>query len=84
MIYKKKLLQQLHKWVKTPNTQLEDLCKIVLQYFVDKKHLKEVIQDWIADNYGNSEANNPAYDLNKLAERIEEAIYDRLIEATRK
>lgn len=84
MIYKKKLLQQIHKWVKTPNTQLEDLCKIVLQYFVDKKHLKEVIQDWIADNYGNSEANDPAYNLYELVERIEDEIYDRLIEATRK
>lgn len=84
MIYKKKLLQQLHKWVNTPSTQLEDLCKIVLQYFVDKKHLEEVIQDWIAENYGNSEANDPAYNLNKLTERIEEAIYDKLIETTRK
>lgn len=49
-----------------------------------RNYVEEVIQDWVADNYGNSEASDPAYDLNKLAERIEEAIYDRLIAATHK
>lgn len=75
MVNKKHLLQDLHNWANSPEGY-EELCKIVLQLFVDKKHLKEVIQEWIADNYGNSEASDPAYDLNKLAERIEEAIYD--------
>lgn len=82
MIYKKQLLKQVHDWVEAPNTQLEDLCKIVLQYFVDQKHLEEIIYDWIADTYGRSEAEDPCYDLCSLAKRIEEAVNERLFEAT--
>lgn len=75
MTKRETLLQDLYNWTNSPGGY-EELCKIVLQHFVDKKHLEKVIKEWIADNYGNSEARDPAYDLKRLAERIEEAIYD--------
>ena len=40
-------------------------------------NMKEIIYNWVADNYGESEANDPSWNIDLLAEHIESKLADK-------